>query len=140
MTKKETIAKHWQKLVGKTPEGVCYITGWLHGYFPNRILDITNDYGEEILEKIDYKFELFNSRVGRFRPNSLRGIEDNNGWIKIETNDDLPTNGSYLVIHRDSGAIVKCDFGVLGLLDDWNYIIRQCSHCKPIPDTLKPLY
>jgi|LakMenEpi03Aug12_release.lakeMendotaPanAssembly.Ray.scaffolds.fasta_scaffold269597_3 hypothetical protein len=140
MTKKETIAKHWQKLVGKTPEGVCYITGWLHGYFPNRILDITNDYGEEILEKIDYKFELFNSRVGRFMPKSLRGIEDNNGWIKIETVEGLPINGSYLVVHRDSGTIQKYDFGILNSLEYKGYIVEKCSHYKPIPDPLKPLY
>jgi hypothetical protein len=25
-----------------------------------------------------------------FRPKSLAGIEDNNGWIKIESEDDLP--------------------------------------------------
>jgi hypothetical protein len=138
MTKKETIAKHWQELVGKTPEGVCYATGWVHRYFPNGIYDITDDYGKEIIEKIDYEFDP--SGVGRFRPNSLRGIEDNNGWIKIETNDDLPTNGSYLVIHRDSGAIVKCDFGILNSLEYKGYIVEKCSHYKPIPDPLKPLY
>jgi hypothetical protein len=138
MTKKETISKHWQELISKTPAGVCYATGWVHSYFPNGILDLTDDYGEEIVEKIDY--EIDPSGSGSFRPKSLEGIEDNNGWIKIETIDDLPMNGSYLVIHRSSGTISKYDFGTLKSLDDMDYIVKQCSHYKPIPDPLKPLY
>jgi hypothetical protein len=141
MTKKETIAKHWQELVGTAPEGVCYATGWVHRYFPNGVDYITDYYGKEIIEKIDYEFDL--GGLGRFRPKSLRGIEDNNGWIKIETIEDLPINGSYLVVHRDSGTIEKWDFGLINLLDyleDLVYIVEKCSHYKPIPDPLKPLY
>jgi hypothetical protein len=138
MTKKETIAKHWQELVGKTPAGVCHEKGWVHSYFPNGILDITDDYGEEIIEKIDYQYDP--SGVGRFRPKSLRGIEDNNGWIKIETVEDLPKDGVCLVIERASGATVTCGFGFVKSLDYKNYIVEQCSHYKPIPEQLKPLY
>lgn len=32
----------------------------------------------------------FNHNDAKFRPKSLQGIENNNGWIKIESEDDLP--------------------------------------------------
>ena len=71
----------------ETPFGICDKTGWVHGYFCNGIDDIINDYGD-ITDKIDYDIDM--SGVGKFRPKSLNGIENNNGWIKIESEKDLP--------------------------------------------------
>jgi hypothetical protein len=33
-------------------------------------------------------------KLGKWRPKSLQGIEDNNGWIKISEKEDLPENES----------------------------------------------
>ena len=51
-----------------------------------------NDYGD-ITDKIDYEIEY--GGVGKFRPKSLKGIENNNGWIKIESEEDLPKICTY---------------------------------------------
>ena len=32
----------------------------------------------------------FKNKTGHWRPKSLQGIENNNGWIKIESEEDLP--------------------------------------------------
>ena len=87
MTKKEIIIKAWMDLNIETPFGICDKTGWVHGYFCNGIDDIINDYGD-ITDKIDYDIDM--SGVGKFRPKSLHEIENNNGWVKIESEEDLP--------------------------------------------------
>ena len=78
MTRKEIIIKAWMDLNIETPFGICDKTGWVHGYFCNGIDDIINDYGD-ITDKIDYDIDM--SGIGKFRPKSLQGIENNNGWI-----------------------------------------------------------
>ena len=87
MTKKEIIIKAWMDLGINTPFGVCSESGWFTGYFCNGIDDIINDYGD-ITDKIDYEIEHYG--VGKFRPKLLQGIENNNGWIKIESEESLP--------------------------------------------------
>ena len=90
MTKKEIIIKAWMDLNIETPFGICDKTGWVHGYFCNGIDDIINDYGD-ITDKIDYDIDM--SGVGKFRPKSLHGIENNNGLVKIESEEDLLAKG-----------------------------------------------
>jgi len=73
----------------------------------------------------------------KVRPKSLQGIEHNNGWIKIETESDLPKTGYYEVIERDSGiqtrAIISNNVAAK--------LSLQCySHYQPIKKTLKPIY
>lgn len=77
MTKKEIIIKHWIDLGIETPFGVCDKTGYYHGYFCNGVDDILDQFGLKT-EQIDY--DLDPDGVGKFRPKSLQGIEDNNGW------------------------------------------------------------
>ena len=47
-------------------------------------------YAEEIYDILKYKSNLFS-----IRPKSLKGIENNNGWVKIESEYDLPKIGQY---------------------------------------------
>jgi hypothetical protein len=139
MTKKETIFKHWEALNIASPFGICIETGWYFGIFCDGIDDIKELYGDSILELMD--FEIEHDGLGKFRPKSLRGIEDNNGWIKIEKVEDLPTNGIYQVIHRDSGKIIICPiWNLLNDLKHLQYIVEQFSHYKPIEEEKKPLY
>ena len=86
MTRKEIIIKAWMDLNIETPFGICDKTGWVHGYFCNGIDDIINDYGD-ITGKIDYDIDM--SGVGKFRPKSLHGIENNNDWVKIESSKQI---------------------------------------------------
>ena len=133
MTRKEIIIKAWMDLNIETPFGICDKTGWVHGYFCNGIDDIINDYGD-ITDKIDYEIEY--DGVGKFRPKSLQGIENNNGWIKIESEEDLPERGYYEVIERTTGkplrASLNNEFGTL-------ILVHYYSHYQPIIDIDLPL-
>lgn len=46
------------------------------------------------------------TKIGRgyyyVRPKSLKGIENNNGWIKIESEEDLPEQGGEYTVFRMS--------------------------------------
>lgn len=139
MTKKETIIKHWADLNIDTPFGICIETGWYFGFFCNSIDDIKEVYGDDIVELID--FEIGDDGLGEFRPKSLRGIEDNNGWIKIEKVEDLPNNwDTYHVVMQKSGRIVKRDLarGLSKNLDISQ--VQLYSHYKPINEQDKPLH
>ena len=138
MTKKETIINHWAFLNIDAPFGICNETGWYFGYFCHGIDDIKEVYGDGIIELMD--FEIGHDGLGKFRPKSLRGIEDNNGWIKIERFGDLPTKGIYKVIQRDSGAITMVDFIIQNTFNELRFMVKKYSHYKPIEEEKKPLY
>ena len=46
---------------------------------------------------IDIDYDDFST--GYFRPKSLKGIENNNGWIRIESEADLPEKEFYKGYH-----------------------------------------
>lgn len=84
MTKQEKIKEAWGVHFGYDIDEL----GWRESNVGRLGWDI--DYFE-IIQKDDYLFLI--------RPKSLQGIEDNNGWIKIESEDDLPKdNGNYWVV------------------------------------------
>lgn len=72
------------------------------------------------------------------RPKSLAVIENNNGWIKIESEADLP-NDSYMYW-------VVCRDGDIKLLNDFEYYKKYIipeftvTHYQPITKPLKPIY
>ena len=72
------------------------------------------------------------------RPKSLAGIENNNGWVAIESDEDLPKDSyNYLVV---------CSNGSVKNLNDFEYykkyIIPELSitHYQPIIKPLPPIY
>lgn len=87
MTKQEIIIKHWIDLNIKTPFGICNNTGYMISYCVNGIEDIIAEF-PTIKDKIEFEHSEYD--LIKWKPKSLKGIEDNNGWIKIETIDDLP--------------------------------------------------
>lgn len=76
------------------------------------------------------------------RPVSLQGIENNNGWIKIESEDDLPEIGTYCHF------IIKGfeELNNKGLFDGmfWDnkcaYIPSIVTHYQPIEKPKPPIY
>lgn len=73
-------------------------------------------------------------------PKSLQGIEDNNGWIKIESENDLPndemdnywlSNGDHVYNYVYSSDEIE-----------WEYKSNpnNFTHYQPIKKPLKPLY
>ena len=92
-----------------------------------------------------FKEDLIDSKVYRdkllYRPKSLQGIENNNGWIKVESEADLPKNDD--------------DYWVMTSIKDdevqqlSNLIVIRClnleknikiTHYKPIEKPKSPIY
>ena len=136
MTKKEIIIKAWMDLNIETPFGICDKTGWVHGYFCNGIDDIINDYGD-ITDKIDYDIDM--SGVGKFRPKSLQGIENNNGWTKIESIEDLPKEKGLkcLFLNKNNMHTTYISDDVLY---DSDWFFRRYTHWKIKNEFKYPLY
>lgn len=125
MTKEEKIKEAY----GFINEWICgngwasYFTdeGWEGGVEPFGEYDIRN--------KTDDYFE--------WRPKSLQGIENNNGWIKIESEADLPKeDGFYYVVDSETGNITDRFFSC----DDNGYFYAFSSHYQPIQKPKPPIY
>lgn len=71
------------------------------------------------------------------RPKILKGIENNNGWIKIKSEDDLPEYGYYEVIRRDTGEYLRAS---LDNKISTTSLIQYYSHYKPIENIDLPLH
>jgi hypothetical protein len=67
----------------------------------------------------------------------LKKLRTNNGWIKIESEDDLPEYGYYEVVKRDTGEHLRASL-------DNNIstasLIKYYSHYKPIEKIDLPLH
>lgn len=82
----------------------------------------------------------------KWRPKSLSGIEANNGWIKIESEDDLPKEDGYGKMYHlvcsgkveNQGRYIHslkafCHFGTF-------VIINHVTHYQPIEKPKPPIY
>ncbi len=88
MTKQEAIqqayGKHWDIV-----SGLCDENGWIKD--DKKGLRYFLVY-EAFKEQMEIEVSSFSPKV---RLKSLQGIENNNGWIKIESEADLPKTGEY---------------------------------------------
>jgi hypothetical protein len=130
MTKEEIIknayVQYWDKVKNNVDEN-----GWCDGSYNLTYLDLE-------LNMDDCEFLNFDSS-DIWRPISLKGIDDNNGWIKIESKDDLPNCGNYWVVYKD-GKIsdLSKDFDLV--LEDDDYWLKNVTHYQPINKPISPLY
>lgn len=77
-----------------------------------------------------------------WRPKSLIGFKDNNGWTKIESESDLPKeSGSYWVIDKILNTNPNQEFfdtnALVSMNERWMYRI---SHYQPIIKPAPPIY
>lgn len=74
-----------------------------------------------------------------YRPKSLSGIENNNGWIKIESESDLPKEkGYFLCIYKD-GEIIPHHFSINSEFDR-DLFIEEFTHYQPITKPEPPIF
>lgn len=77
-------------------------------------------------DKIGYRKTL------RFRPKSLSGIENNNGWVKIESEVDLPREElDYFILYKNEVQYFS------GRICDLN---EHATHYQPIKKPEPPIY
>jgi len=70
------------------------------------------------------------------RPKSLSGIENNNGWVNINSWVDLPIFGEYDWIYQD--RIIRMGFDPKK--EDLEYFAKCYSHYRPIEKLKFPIF
>lgn len=139
MTKQEKIKEAWgvnYEIVKNyiNDKGWCLDKG--HKLFDlHKIYDNHKDY--------DFVFsgEWDDSEVEKYRPKSLSGIENNNGWIKIESEDDLPEKIEGLwevVINGEQKYIELLKDNKVRLYQE--FLRDKITHFKVIEPTKPPIY
>lgn len=142
-SKQEVIQEAWGKYWDELKEFICE-NGWLSwGYRglygdknPASLGDMYRYCGGE--ENHQSKYVTIPGSTTLFRPKSLAGIEKNNGWTRIESEDDLPTSGMknymYCVDGKPSVFVVNLRV-LLSLSKD-----GMVSHYMALPSPEAPIY
>lgn len=139
MIKEEVIQKAYGKYYNKCKNANIDQDGWTCS---SALRISTNEVGTVIPCDCEVRTSTWiSTSTTWYRPISLRGIENNNGWIKIESENDLPKderegyetgkfedNEFYIDQFRVSASRVKNLWG-------WGKI----THFKPV-DRTKPIY
>lgn len=106
--KEEAIRKaygeYWERMSPELQAIALRSDGWI------QMRDCTKELGVEFSLSQNLSTEThFNSH--KQRPKSLQGIENNNGWISIESEEDLPKDShSLLWVYTDHGNIYNYFF------------------------------
>ena len=85
---KEAYGEYWETVKDYVDE---------NGYYDPILNTMTLQKDLEIF-KFCNKFTNKNGVTAIYQPKSLSGIENNNGWIRIESEADLPNDGWYSYI------------------------------------------
>lgn len=129
---KQAYGEYWNQLRDSAKFSAINNNGWLH------YNEITNNNGT-LLDCI--QMDILHD-IDCYRPKSLQGIENNNGWICIESEEDLPKeviecrtcfyNGKNYI----EGVIKKRSPQELSRLK----YINEITHYQPIEKTKPPIY
>lgn len=129
MTKEEAIKKaygeYWQRLPKRGKEQSIESDGYVHENYliPSGVLES------------DIPFEECPGDCDFHRPKSLAGIENNNGWVKIESEDDLPQQmGNYWAIHVEYGLEQRFFY------DKTEHNWDKITHYQPIKKPRPPIF
>lgn len=88
---RKAYGEYWERFHTEIQEEVIQLDGWLDWLSLNDL-----DIGElffKIFNDIDIDFDYDKERL---RPKSLKGIETNNGWQRIDSEEDLPRHKVWL--------------------------------------------
>ena len=99
------------------------------GYIDNSIPKFT--FGQVKNLDLEYKNDVL------FRPKSLQGIENNNGWVKFESEADLPKNKNVWICTNNNRVLISSK-AVL------NWVLKnpdnKITHYQPIEKPKPPIY
>lgn len=120
MTKEEKIQEaygdHWDNFIYEAKKCAWNNNGWISQLIAHAP------------EGIELDFDRYT-----YRPKSLRGIEHNHGWRKIESDEDLPLHGDsyiagYLLWDGSFMLAENAPFSAESIKD--LYIINKITHYK----------
>lgn len=138
MTKQEKIKESWIGIIGeenfpKIKHDEDGFSDWnCRRYF-------SRDKDNLFQDKLKQGSKFNNGGDLLYRPKSLKGIETNNGWIKIESENDLPKEeGNYMIFHNQDNMQTSETFSknIVHKLFEYNSI----THYKPIQKPKPPIY
>ncbi|WP_430611514.1 hypothetical protein [Flavobacterium sp. JP2137] len=129
-TKQEVIREAWGLLFDELPISAKHIAirndGFISQYFKSRF------------DNSGIEFENTYSYGNEFRPKSLQGIENNEGWISIKSEEDLPKEtGCYHVINK-KGRYFRKNYLLHMKNNKENW--RNITHYQPITKPNLPLH
>ena len=128
MTKEEKIKESWGIHFSSDVDENGYIT--YTEYQDIHLLQWVGDFWEKGFNKV--------LRIYWVRPKSLQGIENNNGWIKIESEKDLPKEKGlkclFLCIHGNTTYISD------DVLEDPKWFADKYSHWRLKVEIKDPIY
>lgn len=111
-----------------------------------------NNIKQYICENGWFEGNLHNVKMDRFdvsgheiRPKTLNGIDNNSGWISIESEDDLPKeSGSYFTLTNYSNEIIERDYPIftksMTIEDENEWWLKNITHYQPIIKPKKPIF
>ncbi len=104
------------------------INGWMkYGMYHPNDLGFDND-------EVDRYGDMY-----LWRPKSLQGIEDNNGWISINSEKDLPREQTECwIFDKEKGLI--CGNFLNNTKEEKKYWLDNASHYQPIVKPSLPLH
>lgn len=150
MTKGEKIHQEWKNLIPNDKINYCLSTGWCVSYCVNGINDVISEF-PTVEDKIE--FESCSYDILKWRPKTLQGIENNNGWICINSEDDLPKNESIDVMIKSEPyqgyvyqgykkwyCILENRYGSKELDDDESIPAAEITHYQLIIKPKLPLH
>ena len=90
----------------------------------------------------DLGIENYDDIDGFWRCKSLQGIENNNGWIKIQSEADLPKERMHEVILLDEECMEGYrNYDVIVFYEvNSRFRKKEISHYKPIEKSKMPIY
>ena len=93
---------------------------------------------EKLKKQIELQYNQSHNAYA-FRPKLLQGIENNNGWIKIENEKDLPKEDCDCMLYF-SDSEIRCDRFLFNHKNFRTTHYRYVTHYKPIKKPQPPIY
>lgn len=124
----EAWGENWDLLFDSEREHALQNNGWI----PNT--------GLKLLNKITFDFKemhmIFGSPEQWLRPKALDGIENNRGWTRIESEEDLPKEEQVYLFNESTH-----DMWIGFLYNPYGYFAQKsATHYQPIIKPESPIY
>lgn len=105
---KEAYGEYWDLFFLLLQDRIIFNNGNLDYFLlPKNIRDATEKICDIRSHKSIFECTKTDEATPRFfRPKSLRGIENNNGWIKIESEENLPKQENNLWLLANDGSLI----------------------------------
>ncbi|MCT4252089.1 hypothetical protein HZP37_13420 [Elizabethkingia anophelis] len=115
-----------------------------YGEFWDKVKDYVDEYGwcNAFFGIAARDFDDTESKREVWRPKSLSGIETNNSWTRIESEDDLPKDRNIedLLIFTETGEILVASSKYLSDAEIRRYWIKTVSHWQKFVKPNPPIF